>query len=166
VKESPVPDEPRNRQCLRDGQPFECGRVVLRRDLNLNSEQAQPESWEVQRLMMVQSGLRSCHGCSDSTWELLPFFDSCKDGAKRSFAHCQPARHTRSAVSHQGGRSDRKQRQRPSGALVPCAAAVVYGQATREEHDLTKDADGNFSTPGDYDLTVSRAAGDFENHRC
>jgi hypothetical protein len=63
-------------------------------------------------------------------------------------------------------RSDRKQRQRPSGALVPCAAAVVYGQATREEHDLTKDADGNFSTPGDYDLTVSRAAGDFENHRC
>ncbi|HXP39678.1 MAG TPA: carboxypeptidase-like regulatory domain-containing protein, partial [Candidatus Acidoferrales bacterium] len=46
----------------------------------------------------------------------------------------------------------------PSGALVPRAAVVVNSQATREERDLTTDADGNFSvpflTPGNYDLTV------------
>src|ERR1700729_2956538 len=50
----------------------------------------------------------------------------------------------------------------PSGALVPRAAVVVNSQATREERDLTTDAEGNFSvpflTPGNYDLTV-RAPG-------
>src|ERR1700724_3094846 len=46
----------------------------------------------------------------------------------------------------------------PSGALVPRAAVVVNSQATREERDLTTDAQGSFSvpflTPGNYDLTV------------
>src|ERR1700739_2536110 len=50
----------------------------------------------------------------------------------------------------------------PSAALVPRAAVVVTSQATREERDLTTDAEGNFSvpflTPGNYDLTV-RAPG-------
>ena len=50
----------------------------------------------------------------------------------------------------------------PSGALVPRAAVVVNSQATREERDLTTDAQGSFSvpflTPGNYDLTV-RAPG-------
>jgi len=50
----------------------------------------------------------------------------------------------------------------PSGALVPRAAVVANSQATREERDVTADADGNFwvpfLTPGGYDLTV-RAPG-------
>src|ERR1700733_11165600 len=50
----------------------------------------------------------------------------------------------------------------PSGAPVAGAAMVIESEATREERDLTTDAEGNFSvpflTPGNYDLTV-RAAG-------
>jgi Carboxypeptidase regulatory-like domain/TonB-dependent Receptor Plug Domain len=49
----------------------------------------------------------------------------------------------------------------PSGALVPRATVIVNSQATREERDLTTDADGNFSvpflTPGYYDLTVRQS---------
>jgi Carboxypeptidase regulatory-like domain/TonB-dependent Receptor Plug Domain len=50
----------------------------------------------------------------------------------------------------------------PSGAPVAGAALVINSEATREERDLTTDAEGNFSvpflTPGNYDLTV-RAPG-------
>src|SRR6266849_6911804 len=50
----------------------------------------------------------------------------------------------------------------PSGALVPGAAVVINSEATREERDVTTDAEGSFSvpflTPGNYDLTV-RAPG-------
>src|ERR1700731_2763401 len=50
----------------------------------------------------------------------------------------------------------------PSGAQVAGAAVVINSLATREERDLTTDAEGNFSvpflTPGNYDLTV-RAPG-------
>src|SRR3984957_369344 len=50
----------------------------------------------------------------------------------------------------------------PSGAPVAGAAMVIESEATREERDLTTDAEGNFSvpflTPGNYDLTV-RAPG-------
>jgi hypothetical protein len=46
----------------------------------------------------------------------------------------------------------------PSGAPVPGAAVVIDSEATREERDLSTDAEGNFSvpflTPGNYDLTV------------
>lgn len=50
----------------------------------------------------------------------------------------------------------------PSGAALVGAAVVIESAATREERNLTTDADGNFSfpflTPGNYDLTV-RAPG-------
>jgi carboxypeptidase family protein len=50
----------------------------------------------------------------------------------------------------------------PSGAPVAGVAAVINSEATREERDLTSDAEGNFSVPflrpGNYDLTV-RAPG-------
>jgi hypothetical protein len=46
----------------------------------------------------------------------------------------------------------------PSGAQVAGAAVVINSLATREERDLTTDAEGNFSvpflTPGNYDVTV------------
>ena len=50
----------------------------------------------------------------------------------------------------------------PSGASVAGAAMVINSEATREERNLTTDAEGNFSvpflTPGNYDLAV-RAPG-------
>src|SRR6201987_3115602 len=49
-----------------DGQPFEQGLVALRKDLIVSSNQSQPESGDLQRMTMVQSGLHSCHDCSDS----------------------------------------------------------------------------------------------------
>jgi Carboxypeptidase regulatory-like domain len=50
----------------------------------------------------------------------------------------------------------------PSGASVAGAAVGINSEATREERNLTTDAEGNFSvpflTPGNYDITV-RALG-------
>jgi hypothetical protein len=46
----------------------------------------------------------------------------------------------------------------PSGALVAGAAVVIESEATREERNVTTDAEGNFSVPflapGNYSLTV------------
>jgi hypothetical protein len=53
-----------------DGQPFEQGLVGLRKDLIVSSNQLQPESGDLQRMTMVQSGLHSSYGCSDFPGEL------------------------------------------------------------------------------------------------